>query len=186
MKISKKGLSFGLVLAVLVCGTAFIKIVSAQSNKIGPTKTQIQLVRDNCLTLKTTINQLHTSDALLRVNMGQLYESLSIKLMSGFNNRIANNNFNNDVLTATTNSYNSTLDKFRTDYQAYEEQLSSAISINCNNQPASFYNAISLARNYRDQVHTDILKLNQSITRYQSNLDQFENDYLLSLKGTVR
>jgi len=184
MKISKKGLSIILILAVLVCSTAVIKIVSAQSSE--PTDAQIQLVRETCLSLKTTINQLHASDALLRVNMGELYESISIKLMSGFNGRVANNNLNNNSLVTTTNSYNSLLDKFRADYQTYEEQLSSAINIDCNNQPADFYTAVALARTYRDQVHNDILGLNQAIDNYQSNLNQFEQDYSLSLEGTTR
>ncbi|HUC96383.1 MAG TPA: hypothetical protein VMR16_01830 [Candidatus Saccharimonadales bacterium] len=184
MKISKKVLSVGLVLAVLIFSTALIKMVSAQSDE--PTNAQIQLVRANCLTLKSTLNQLHASDALLRVNMGQSYESLSIKLMSGFNDRIANNNLNNDTLASTTNSYNSALNDFRTDYQTYEEQMSSALNIDCTNQPSSFYDAVSLARTYRDRVHVDIVNLNQFITQYQSAIDQFENDYLLSLDGTTR
>ena len=184
MKISKKVLTVGLIFALLVCSTAYIKIVSAQSSE--PTDAQILLVRENCLPLKSTLNQLHASDALLRVNMGQLYESVSIKLMNGFNNRIENNNLNNNTLASTTKSYNSLLDKFRTDYQSYEEQLSSAMNVDCQNQSKSFYNAISLARTYRSRVHADVLKLNQSITHYQSDINQFESDYLLSLEGTIR
>lgn len=177
-------LSIGFIFAVLICSTALIKMASAQNDE--PTSGQIQLVRENCLSLKSTLNQLHASDALLRVNMGQLYESLSIKLMSGFNDRVVNNNLNNDSLVSTTKTYNSALDDFRTDYQTYEEQLSSAINIDCSSHPASFYDAISLARTYRNHVHADVLKLNQSISQYQSAIDQFENDYLLSLEGTTR
>jgi hypothetical protein len=186
MKFSKRAISVGLILSMLIYSTALIKIVSAQNSVTEPTKAQIQLVRANCLTLKSTLSQLHASDALLRVNMGQLYESISVKLMSGFNNRISNNNFNNDSLATKTNSYNSALDKFRTDYQTYEEQMSSTLNIDCNNQPASFYDAISLTRSYRDQVHADVIKLNQTIAYYQSGIDQFEQNYLLSLEGTVR
>jgi hypothetical protein len=187
MKISKRGLAIILVLTVLVCSTTAIKIVSAQSSEnSGPTNTQIQLVHDNCLTLKTTLNQVHASDALLRVNMGELYEAISTKLMSGFNGRVANNNLNNDNLVATTNSYNSLLNNFRTDYQTYEEQLSSALNIDCNSQPADFYNAVASARTDRDQVHQDVVGLNQAIETYKSNLSQFEQDYTLSLEGTAR
>jgi hypothetical protein len=184
MRISKKLILLGFVVTVLVCGVSFIKMASAQNDE--PTDAQIQLVQNNCLTLKSTLNQLHASDALLRVNMGQLYESMAIKLMNGFNGRIENNNLNSDSLVSVTKSYNAILDNFRNDYQAYEEQLSTAINIDCQNHPTLFYNAISSARTYRDKVHSDVLGLNQSITQYQSTTDQFESDYLLSLEGTVR
>jgi hypothetical protein len=184
MKISKKIVLTGFIFAVFIGGLSVIKIASAQNDQ--PTNTQIQLVHENCLTLKSTLNQLHASDALLRVNMGQLYESMTIKLMNGFNGRIENNNLNNNSLVSVTRSYNGILDNFRNDYQTYEERLSIAMNVDCQNNPTSFYNAISSARYYRNRVHADILKLNQYIDRYQSTLDQFESDYLLSLEGTVR
>jgi hypothetical protein len=184
MRFSKKGILAGFIITVLICGISFIKIASAQSDQ--PTDAQIQLVQNNCLALKSTLNQLHASDALLRVNMGQLYESMAIKLMNGFNGRIENNNLNNHSLVSVTKNYSAILDNFRADYQVYEEQLSNAINVDCQNHPASFYNAISLARTDRDKVHSDVLRLNQSINSYQSATDQFESDYLLSLEGTTR
>jgi hypothetical protein len=184
MKISKKGILVGFIIAVLVCGISFLKIVSAQDDE--PTDAQIQLVQNNCLPLKSTLDQLHVSDALLRVNMGQLYESIATKLMSGFNGRVENNNLNNDNLVSVTNSYNAALNTFRNDYQTYEQQLSSALNIDCQSHPTLFYNAVGLARTDRDQVHSDVLKLNGYITGYQSAVDQFESDYLLSLEGTTR
>lgn len=174
----------GFIAVVFVCGLSIMKIASAQSDQ--PSDAQIQLVQNNCLALKSTLNQLHASDALLRVNMGQLYESMAVKLMNGFNGRIENNNLNNISLVSETKNYNSILDNFRNDYRAYEEQLSSAINIDCQNHPVSFYNAISSARVARDKVHSDVLQLNQSIASYQSTVGQFESDYLLSLEGTVR
>lgn len=184
MRISKKLILTGLIAAVLVCGVSFIKMASAQNDE--PTDAQIQLVQNNCLALKSTLKQLHASDALLRVNMGQLYESMAIKLMNGFNGRIENNNLDNSSLVSETKNYNLVLDNFRDNYQAYEGRLSAAINTDCQSHPSSFYNAISTARTYRDKVHSDVLRLNQSIAQYQSITDQFESDYLLSLEGTVR
>jgi hypothetical protein len=184
MKISKKGILTGSIIAVLICMVPLMKIASAQNDE--PTDAQIQLVHNNCIALKSTLNQLHASDALLRVNMGQLYESVSIKLMNGFNGRIENNNLNNKSLVSVTKTYNSFLDNFRDDYQSYEQRLSTAMNIDCQNHPTSFYTAISSARSYRDRVHSDVLRLNQSINQYQSAINQFESDYLLSLEGTVR
>jgi hypothetical protein len=180
MKISKSLLLICLIVAVVLSGVSLLR-VSAQDQPI--TDQQIEHIRSNCVTAKNTLNQLHASDALLRVNMGQIYESVSTKLMSGFNGRVSNNHFNNSDLVSTMNAYNTTLDTFRTDYIAYEVRLSATLNINCLNQPVSFYDAVVSSRVLRDRVHQDIVKLNQYIDQYQSAVTQFEKDYTTATQG---
>lgn len=163
-----------LIFAVLFSGVFFLS-VSAQS--VPMTDQQIELIRDSCVSTKNTLNQLHSSDALLRVNRGQTYESISTKLMERFNSRIASNNLNNVSLLSITNSYGTMLDSFRADYINYEEKLTSAINIDCTKQPVAFYDAIAQARIGRDQIHIDVLKLNQFIDQYGVAVDQFSKDY---------
>ncbi len=183
MKFFKKLLSVSLAAAVIFSVISLIN-VSAQDATIN--SQQITRIQENCTLAKNTLNQLHASDALLRVNMGQLYESISTKLMDKFNNRVSNNDFNNTGLVSVINSYNSTLDIFRSDYRTYEEHLSSAINIDCKNQPVSFYDAVYSARIDRDRVHDDIVKLNRYIGQYQSAVNQFEKDYINSTNGVNR
>jgi len=180
MKISKKILVGCLALAVALSSVVFLH-ASALSTLM--TSRQIQQIRDNCVTAKNTLNQLHASDALLRVNIGQTYESISTKMMEKFNKRASNNNYNNDSLVSVTNAYGQTLDVFRSDYIAYEEHLSTALSINCQDQPVSFFDAVALARAERNQVHTDVVRLNQYLDKYQTALNQFEKDYQDAVKG---
>jgi len=179
MKISQKLLFTFLTL--LIFSGASILGVAAQSSTMD--SQQIDRILSNCTSTKNTLNQLHASDALLRVNRGQTYESMSTKLMDGFNGRVSNNNFNNSSLVSTYNGYNSALDIFRLDYKTYEEHLSAAININCFKQPVSFYDAVALARTERNKVHDDILKLNQYVDQYQLAVDQFEKDYLATSNG---
>jgi hypothetical protein len=166
--------------ALALTGAIFLR-VSAQDSSI--TSQQIDLIRSNCVSTKNTLNQLHASDALLRVNRGQIYESIETKLMAGFNGRLLNNNFNNSNMTSITNNYESTLNTFRSHYIVYEEQLTAAINIDCLKQPTAFYDAISSARTKRDQVHSDVVKLNQYVDQYQAALDQFEKDYQTAANG---
>jgi hypothetical protein len=181
MKILRKLLVVCLTLATIFSGMSLLG-VAAQGNEM--TDQQIKLISNNCLSAKNTLNQLHVSDALLRVNMGQMYESMSTKLMDRFNSRVTNNNFNNIDLVSTTKSYGLMLDTFRLDYKTYEEQLSSALAIDCTKQSVAFYDAVSVTRTERDQVHTDVVKLNQYIDQYQSAVNQFEKDYQASVKET--
>lgn len=180
MKISKSSLSACLFIVVALSAITLMR-VSAEDVPI--TDQQVTKIRDNCLSTKNTLNQLHASDALLRVNMGQIYESMSTKLMSGFNGRVSNNKYDNMDFVSIKNSYDSALNSFRRDYKTYEEHLSLAIGIDCSKQPVSFYDAVALARTQRVKVHDDILKLNQYVDQYKSAIDQFEKDHFTPIDG---
>jgi outer membrane murein-binding lipoprotein Lpp len=164
MKISKRMLAVCLVLATVLSG--------------------MTLLHANAQTAPMTSQQTeHFSDALLRVNRGQIYESMSTKLMEKFNSRVASNGFSNIDLVSVTTNYGLMLDTFRSDYITYEAQLSSALNINCSNQPVIFYDTVSSARAKRNQVHADVVKLNQYIDQYQSAVNQFEKDYQVAADG---
>lgn len=176
-KFSKKTISMVLLMAI-ACVFSF-SIVSAEDTPI--TDQQIQLIKNNCVSAKNTLTQLHSSDALLRVNMGQSYESMSTKLMNRLNNRLAINNLANVDLINAVDNFDAILDTFRLDYIAYEEQLSIAMNIDCQKQPVSFYDAVSSARSKRELLHSDIARLNQALAQFRSEFAKFETDYKNSI-----
>lgn len=177
MRMSKK------ILITSLFFSAFIGIINANAQTVPITDQQIKLIRNNCISTKSTLNQLHSSDALLRVNIGQSYESMSAKLMENFNIRVASNSMNNTSLNTAAINYGLLLDAFRVDYITYEKQLSLAMGINCDVQPVAFYDAVTLARERRNQMHNDILGLNQSLEQYKLTIDQFEIDNQIKLGG---
>ena len=141
------------------------------------TPDQVAKVKANCISIKNSLSQLHASDALLRVNRGQVYESMATKLMDTFNDRLSSNRLDNKAMTTVTGSYRSALMTFRTDYIAYEQKLSEAIRIDCTTQPNTFHTAIEEARTLRTQVHEDVLKLHRLIDDYRSSLSSFLLNY---------
>lgn len=149
--------------------------VSAQSAPL--TESQLEQIRVNCQTTKVTLSQLHASDALLRVNRGQLYESMASRMMEPFNTRLANNRQDNKAMTAVTATYRSALDAFRADYQSYERTLSEAIRIDCQQEPALFHATLEDARKKRAVVHTDVQKLHRVISDYRSSVGDFLLNY---------
>ena len=172
----KKRVRFALfVLAAVsvlsVCG-------SNSSQAADLTTDQLDLIKANCLSIKGSLNQLHASDALLRVNRGQIYESMGTKLMNSFNGRLNNNSLDNKGLVAVTTTYQSTLAIFRTDYQAYEQQLSATIKVDCTKDPGGFHDSLEQARTKRATVRTDIIRLNQYIDDYRSAV----NDFMLNFE----
>lgn len=180
MAISKSTIISGLIVAAVI-SLASVVFVRAQDTSI--TGQQIEKVRSNCVSTKNTLNQLHASDALLRVNRGQVYESIQTKLMDRFNSRVASSKINNDDLISITVEYGKALNKFRQDYKLYEEGLSVAIGIDCLAEPAAFYDAIALTRLKRSYVHDDVKNLNYYIDQYQLALNKLEKDYVTAAKG---
>ena len=139
---------------------------------------QMRRISANCLSIKGSLNQLHASDALLRVNRGQIYESIGSKLMGNFNTRLGNNSLDNKGLVVVSNQYQTALTAFRNDYQSYEKQLSEVIKIDCTKDQTGFHNALQDARKKRISVHDDILHLNQYINDYRSSV----NDFMLNFQ----
>lgn len=154
MKLSLVGSSLVLLLAL---GVAIIQIPSdvvAQSTNEGMTERHIERIRANCIDSKAILTQLHASDALLRVNQGQVYESIATQLMAPLNSRIALNRLDGGVeLTIIAQNYNQNLSEFRQIYIAYEQAVSRTLRINCENQPVAFYDSVAEAREHRGELH---------------------------------
>ena len=162
-----------LVVFALITASVLSVFAFKNSNAEDLSDDQLSRISSNCLSIKSSLSQLHASDALLRVNRGQIYESIGSKLMGNFNGRLGNNGLDNKGLVVVSDEYQSALTNFRNDYQSYEKQLSTTIKIDCTKEPASFHNALIDARTKRTTVHDDIIRLNQYIDDYRSAVNDF-------------
>lgn len=165
------------VLSAVILSTSLLwaSVVNAQSSSL--TVEQEEQIKANCTTIKGSLNQLHASDALLRVNRGQIYQSMARNLMDNFNNRLGSNSLDNKAMLTVTTSYRAALAKFNTDYISYEQKLSQALRENCTNQPASFYRLLQEARQLRATVNEDVKKLHQLIDDYRTAVNGFYLNY---------
>lgn len=167
-----------LLLPIFVLGLCFswASVVNAQS---APelTEGEKNRISTNCVAIKSTVNQLHASDALLRVNRGQMYESMASSLMDKFNDRLSSNKLDNKAMTTVTSNYRTALTTFRTNYISYEQKISEALRIDCSSKPVEFYNTLQKARELRTIVHEDVKKLHQLIDYYRSSVSGFLLNY---------
>lgn len=141
------------------------------------TSDQQARIQTNCVSIKNTLTQLHATDTLLRVNRGQVYESMASKLMDTFNSRLASNQLDNKAMVTVTSRYRSAFDTFRADYITYEQKLSATIKMDCTSNPASFHRSLLDARAARAVVHTDIQRLHRVIDDYRSSVSDFLLNY---------
>jgi len=178
MNIRSRRFTFGIVASSLVALLAVVFFAGSTLAADEPlTSEQKQRIQANCQSIKSTLNQLHVSDALLRVNRGQFYESLAGKLMDRFNGRLAANDIDAKSMVAITGSYRTALNTFRTDYQVYEHQLADALAIDCTKEAQAFHDSVEEARTKRSKVHQDVLRLNEYISDYKLAVNTFAESY---------
>lgn len=173
MKTIRRLLALGIIasLSLLFVST------TARAQSVVLTEGDTARITANCQSVKSSLNQLHATDALLRVNRGQVYEAMASKLMEPFNARLNNNRLDSKATSAVLSSYRSALDTFRSDYQLYEQQLSFGLRIDCQKQPEAFYRALEEARSRRAVVRADVLRLNRYIDDYRSAVSDFWLNY---------
>lgn len=167
----KRHIVVALVIAVIGVSFAFQTAAAQQADPAVMTDAHMQRIQQNCGDALRTIQQIHTNDGPLRVNRGQLYESISNKLMAGMNGRLTANKADASALVKITAQYEKTLVEFRTNYKKYDDQMSSVLTINCRKQPIAFYDAVAKARALRKVANTNVNDLNQLIHDYEKAFD---------------
>jgi hypothetical protein len=173
---------FGVTL--LLFGMLFLHTVNVKAEEQAPlSESHKQRIIASCTSAMSSLRQLHRSDASLRVNRGQLYEHVGTKLMARLNGRIALNKLDGGTLVNFSAEYDRALISFRTSYRLYEEQLSSALRIDCEKQPEGFYYAVIDARKKRTDVYQGVNELNRLIRDYYQEFERFSSTYRTALKG---
>lgn len=165
-----------LVAATLLGGLVLSMGVAAEDTA-PMTDEHIARIRANCVDAQTTLFQLHASDAGLRVNRGQMYESMSTKLMAPFNSRLVLNRISDETLLTTAAQYDKQLEVFRQQYQQYEQAMSASLRINCVNQPVAFYDNVADTRQKRQLTHAAAVELHKTIQQYGSEVDAYAKKF---------
>lgn len=167
-----KRLATFIMIALAMSGVFIVPSqVGAQDQPM--TESHIERIKANCVEAQTQLTRIHTNDALLRVNRGQLYERILTKLMSPFNSRVALNNLNGSTLVSVSATYEQQLMAFRTYYREYDESMTATLKINCINQPVAFYDSVVVTRSKREKVHESTGQLQQSIQNYKKEFESF-------------
>lgn len=167
------------VLGIGACVALFaINTLPVHAENVSLSDVQRQRIQSNCTQIKGTVERLHASDALLRVNRGQAYEAISGRLMAPFNTRLNLSGLDNKAMTTRTSQYQAALVLFRDNYSKYEKRLAVALKIDCSKSPDEFHAAILEARVLRKNVHDDVQKLHRSMDDYGTSV----GDFMLNFK----
>lgn len=160
---------------VIIASVAMVVLVSplayADNTYANLTANQIELIKTNCISVKSTLTRIHANDALSRVHLGQEYETISTKLMAPMNSRVALNKLDGVELTKTTVKFNDSVVEFRNLYKDYEQTLSRTMQAKCLEQPVEFYDLLTQAQVARAEVRVGVEKLAVLVAQYQQQLN---------------
>ena len=137
-------------------------------------RTNVDRLQERCDTVEATIRRLHTTDSLLRVNTGQVYNDISANLMAKLNGRLAINRKDSTELVEITNQFELARSTFSSSYNDYEKSISSLTKIDCKSHPAEYYAQLLVARDSRHELAISVEGLNSLVSDYRVAVEKLQ------------
>lgn len=161
---------FRLVIMSFVIGVvSLVPLASLQAAQVPLTDAKIETIRQNCLSAQVLLQRIQRSDAATRVNRGQTYEVVLNRLMSPLNGRLAFHRFSEAAtFTDGAKKFEQAVNKFKQDYDDYDALISKVLKIKCQDQPVTFYDTLTAAREKRTLVAQDIDEIKKVLQEYQN------------------
>lgn len=167
-----------MVAAILLVALSLMPISSTHAQvggQLKPEDTDIfNSLNINCLSVKLKLTQVHESDGLLRVTLGQSYDTVSSKLMAPMNARAVQNKLDASEMIKITADFEKRLDDFRNNYKSYEVAMSSLLNADCRSQMQTFYASLQSIRVLRAEVNDDVMNLNKLMDTYYSHVSKLK------------
>ncbi|MBB1555239.1 hypothetical protein HG444_002955 [Candidatus Saccharibacteria bacterium] len=129
---------------------------------------KVQAVRQRCTSIQARLTQLHNSDAVTRVNVGQGYDLISSRLMTPFTSRATLTQLDTVDLATSMNKYERARRAFVDTFRRYEENMKELQRIDCEAEPAQFYQKLTVVRELRRDVQDLTHMLNDVTITYRN------------------
>ena len=173
-----KRFSYLIVSVLAVAGMIVQPPVIAQEMIPATGDTPVDRLQASCDTILGVLRRLHTSDSLLRVNIGQTYNGISVRLMARLNSRLALNRIDSTRFVEIAGQFDQQREDFSRFYSEYEAALSSLTKVDCKSRPTEFYAGLISARDARSRLATTVQSMNDSVSDYQVEVERLKRDIL--------
>lgn len=137
-----------------------------------PTQVQLDKITTECANIKKQLTKVHSTDALKRVKLGQIYESISKDLMAKFTARAILNHFSVANLVSQTAKFDENINYFKDNYRIYEQELDKLQKLDCmkNENGVNFYTQLEKVRYQRRELNYNVSKLRETAKEYKKEL----------------
>lgn len=166
-----------LIVALLAVPLVSVSVVRAQEASPMISQEKITKIRDRCIENQAALNQLHQTDLFLRNNRGELYQTISEKLMVPFSRRLAANQLDGGVFLDLSASFRTEYITFNRAFIDYDNALTKVLAVDCTREPVAFYNELLNAREKRQVLSTSNQALMDIIRRYSTAFSDYRTQF---------
>ena len=166
-----------LLVGLVALGGLFIVFNQPANASTIITPEAIEKIKNRCTENQAALNRLHQTDAFLRINRGELYRTVSDKLMVPLNRRLAANQLDAGSLLTITADYNKEYRTFFNAYIQYDNAMTKLLSIDCTKEPVAFYNALLDAREKRTKLSKSNLAIKELVRQYGVSFTDLKANY---------
>lgn len=145
---------------------------------------KVQILQARCDLILPNLRRLHTSDALLRVNVGQAYSGISNRLMSKLNSRLALNKIDSSKFVSIANDYELARKEFSGNYNEYEKKLDRLIKTDCKDKAEEFYDRLEGVREARLLLKESTDELSGLVTDYRVEVEKLRKELINEAKDS--
>lgn len=126
----------------------------------------------NCASIQTSLKNVQRNDSKTRVILGTNYQTLLSNYISPLNVRLIKNNLPDSTLISIQSEAITSRNSFTNLFVTYSQRLESLISIDCKNQPDTFYNELENVRFLRSQLEESVNKVNTALSNHLKTVNQ--------------
>jgi hypothetical protein len=164
-------------LAFFVCSiglagaTVWSSLAVAQT---APSSPPLHLIRSQCQSIRSTLQRIQHNDALLRVNAGQAYNTISTNLIAKLNSRLALAQVDSSRMVMIARDYEEARKAFAQQYNEYESNLTALVRTDCTDKPGEFYAQLIKTHDARRQVSESVTTMSKLAADYRVAVEQLK------------
>lgn len=126
----------------------------------------------SCASIQTSLKNVQRNDSKTRVILGTNYQTLLSNYISPLNVRLIKNNLPDSTLISIQSEAITSRNSFTNLFVTYSQRLESLISIDCKNQPDTFYSELENVRFLRSQLEESVNKVNTALSNHLKTVNQ--------------
>lgn len=126
----------------------------------------------SCASIQTSLKNIQRNDSKTRVILGTNYQTLLSNYISPLNVRLIKNNLPDSTLISIQSEAITSRNSFTNLFVTYSQRLESLISIDCKNQPDTFYSELENVRFLRSQLEESVNKVNTALSNHLKTVNQ--------------
>lgn len=169
------------LIVLLLLGSVFAvqsaSVNAATEGQLQPDDTILyESVVMDCLDVKFKLGEIHRTDRLLRVTLGEGYDNISSNLMGRLNSRIVENKLDGGELVGIAAEFEEAHTRFKENYTGYDVAMLDLLKSNCQSRTQTYYEQLQETKALRQIVHEDVGELSTLMQRYHDAFKDFRKD----------